>query len=77
MEGILTPSVKSLQAKSTNALSAFRKVVSDLTAANKAANKLGAEKSVKSAKLQDEIQDLGQLTQDNEKVIDNINKILS
>lgn len=71
-----TTTVGSLQKKSENIVSAFRKVVTDLTATNEEAMKLAAIKSAEVKVLQEEVHTLAALSEDNGKVINNLLKIL-
>lgn len=70
-------SASSLKQQSVNALDTFQKVLQDLRGINEASSKRQTELDSEASRIALEIKELESINTDNEKVIKNIEKLLS
>ena len=69
------PSIKRLTRRSEDVVNVFTKTIKDLTEINSQVSGAEADRLKKKARLEAELADLDKIKQDNQKVIDKINKI--
>lgn len=74
---VLVVSSLSLKQQSVSALDTFQKVLQDLRSINEASSKRQAELDSEASRIASEIKELESINTDNDKVIRNIEKIIS